>query len=339
MDISCAFTTSLDSPEYAAVAEELGYKRAWFYDGPPVAPDVWMMLALAAKATSRIGLGPGILNPAFRHPMVNAAGTAVLTTLAPGRVAVGLGPGFAPRIHGQRPCSWSYVEEYVSAFRGLLRGEAVLWEGAKIRMLHAEGQGPPRPIDVPVVIAAMGPKGDAVARRHGDGLFTIAAVPPFAKDYEWVAVLCHGTVLDPDEDLQSDRVRAAAGPGTMTLAYHAAYRFGEAALSQLPGGDAWLAVIERHPDDERHLAVHEQHFTGLNEADQVAWQAGAASMAEHVTITGRPEQIGERLDQLAEQGVTEVVYQPAGPDIPGELERFLLAARDRAAGTPQTASV
>src|SRR2546421_9231869 len=97
MDISCAFTSSLNSPRYAAVAEELGYKRAWFYDGPPFSPDVWMILAQAAQATSRIGLGPGVLNPAFRHPMVNAAGTAGLVALAPGRGAVGVGPRFSPR--------------------------------------------------------------------------------------------------------------------------------------------------------------------------------------------------------------------------------------------------
>ena len=80
------------------------------------------------------------------------------------------------------------------------------------------------------------------------------------------------------------------------------------------------------PPAERHFAVHEQHCVGLNEADQAAWQAGAASMVEHLTITGHPSQVRARLDQLTEQGVTEVVYQPAGPDVPRELERFLLAA-------------
>jgi 5,10-methylenetetrahydromethanopterin reductase len=325
MDVSCAFPTTLGSPQHAAVAEELGYKRAWFYDNPPFSPDVWMVLALAAEATSRIGLGPAVLNPGLRHPIVNAAGTAGLAALAPGRVAVAFGTGWAPRVLGQRAVRWSCVEEYVKAFRGLLEGNAVLWEGAKMRMLHPDGHAPPRPIDVPVVIAAIGPKGDAVARRIGDGLFVVGLVPPFAKDHQWVAMLCHGTVLHPDEDVRSDRVRAAAGPGTMTLSYHVAYPSREA-LSELPGGDAWLAVIERHPEDERHLAVHQQHFVGLNEADHAAWQAGAASMVEHVTITGRPSQVRARLDQLAEQGITEVVYQPAGPDVPGELERFLLAA-------------
>ena len=325
MDISCAFTTSLASPQHAAVAEGLGYKRAWFYDAPMLSPDIWMMLALAAEATSEIELGPGILNPAFRHPMVAAAGTAGLAALAPGRVAVGFGTGFGPRLLGQRQVTWGYLERYVNAFRGLLRGETVLWEGAKMRMLHAVGQAPPRPINVPVVIAALGPKGDAVARRIGDGLFALAFVPPFAKNHKWVAMLCHGTVLDPGEDVQSDRVRDAAGPATMTMLYHATHPSREA-LSRLPGGDAWLAVIERHPDDVRHLAVHDQHFTGLNEADQAAWQAGAASMVEHATFTGSPAHVRARLDELAEQGVTEVVYQPSGPHIPRELERFMRAA-------------
>ena len=52
----------------------LVYQRAWFYDTPQQSPDVWMMLALAAQRTERIGLGPGVLVPSLRHPMVNAAG-------------------------------------------------------------------------------------------------------------------------------------------------------------------------------------------------------------------------------------------------------------------------
>ena len=48
MKISCASPTTLDSPEHVALAEELGYDRAWLYDTPQQSPDVWMMLALAA---------------------------------------------------------------------------------------------------------------------------------------------------------------------------------------------------------------------------------------------------------------------------------------------------
>jgi len=55
MEISCATPTTLDSPEHVAIAQELGYKRAWFYDTPQQSPDVWMMLALAAERAERIG--------------------------------------------------------------------------------------------------------------------------------------------------------------------------------------------------------------------------------------------------------------------------------------------
>ena len=59
MEVSCAFPTTLDTPEHVAVAEELGYARVWLYDTPQNSPDVWMTLALAAVRTSRIGVGPG----------------------------------------------------------------------------------------------------------------------------------------------------------------------------------------------------------------------------------------------------------------------------------------
>ena len=95
MKISAQFATSLDSPEHIAIAERLGYDRAWLFDTPHESPDVWMMLALAATRTHTIGLGPGVLVPTLRHPMVNASAAAALSALAPGRVAVAFGTGFA----------------------------------------------------------------------------------------------------------------------------------------------------------------------------------------------------------------------------------------------------
>jgi 5,10-methylenetetrahydromethanopterin reductase len=72
----------------------LGYRRAWLYDSPALAADVWMVLSRCAERTSRIGLGPGVLVPSLRHPMVNAAAIAELVNQAPGRVAVAIGAGF-----------------------------------------------------------------------------------------------------------------------------------------------------------------------------------------------------------------------------------------------------
>jgi 5,10-methylenetetrahydromethanopterin reductase len=325
--ISCAVLTTLESPEDVAIAEELGYERAWFYDTPQQSPDIWMVMALAAERTERIGLGPGVLVPSLRHPMVNAAATAALEALAPGRVAVAFGTGYSARraMGISKPVKWAYVDAYVRAFKGLLAGETVEWEGARLRMLHPEGHGSPGPVEVPVLIGALGPKGHAVAKELGDGVFTVVAVPDWASEFGWDAHLVWGTVLDEGEDPASDRVRAAAGPGLMQT-YHGAYEYG-APVDNLPGGSEWLAVVEQTAEQDRHLTVHNLHCTDLNPADAAAWSAGAHTLVEAVGVNGTAAQVREKVAALAEQGVTEVVYQPAGPDTRRELEAFIDAVR------------
>jgi 5,10-methylenetetrahydromethanopterin reductase len=325
VEISCAFATSLDTPDHIARAEELGYTRAWCYDSPALYPDVWMTLARAAERTSRIGLGPGVLIPHLRHPMVNAAAIATLARQAPARVVAGVGSGFSGRLAmGQRPLRWADVRAYVTALRGLLRGEDVEWEGTTIRMLQAEGFGAPRPIEVPILIAAMGPKGVAVAEEVADGVFVIP-VPPLETTLRWKTMLVAGTVVDEGEDPTSDRVRAAAAPFVAPL-YHGTYQMdGPEAVDALPGGREWRASAEAVDEAVRHLEIHKGHLTHLNEHDEAAWSAGSWQLLGQLTLTGSPEEIRARLDALEREGVTELAYQPHG-DIPRELERFAEAA-------------
>ncbi|MFG2915634.1 LLM class flavin-dependent oxidoreductase [Kitasatospora sp. NPDC048298] len=325
MKISSAFASSLEAPAHIAAAERLGYARAWLYDTPHQSPDVWMLLALAAQRTERIGLGPGVLVPSLRHPMVNAAGAAGLAALAPGRVAVAFGSGFtSARAMGTKPSTWAFLREYIAAFRGLLAGETVEWQGARIRMMHPSGHAPHRPIRIPIAVSATGPKGLGVARELGDGLFSVNEETAGARDFPWAALTVHGTVLAEGEALDSPHVMAAAGPGN-ALAYHFLHEAG-ADVRELPGGEQWLAVIERTDPQQRHLAIHEQHLVGLNEADRAAWDAGSWESVPRTTFTGTPEQLRTRLAELVKAGVTELIYQPTGPDIPAELKAFLKVA-------------
>jgi 5,10-methylenetetrahydromethanopterin reductase len=323
MDVSCAFATSLATPEHIALAEELGYHRAWCYDSPALYPDVWMVLALAAERTSSIGLGPAVLVPSLRHPMVNAAAIATLAAAAPGRVAVAIGAGFTGRmVLGQRPMRWSDVEAYVRVLRALLRGEDAEWEGHVLRMLHPDGFGATRPVDIPVLIGADGPKGLAVAGQLGDGVFS--AMIPTQSDAAWRALLTVGTVLDEGEDPSSPRVLEAAGPA-LAVVYHGMYeRGGAEAADALPGGQAWREAIEAVPERERHLAIHEGHLVEANVRDRPAVEAGS-SLLPAFTTTGTAAEVRQRVAGLAEAGVTEIAYQPAGPDIPRELAAFAAA--------------
>ncbi len=320
LSLSCAFATSPESHEHARIAEDLGYARAWFYDSPALYPDVWMQLCRAAERTTRIGLGPGVLVPSLRHPMVNAAAIATLVSLAGAdRVAVGIGAGFTGRLTiGQRPLKWSYVRAYVRALRALLRGEEVEWEGGVMQMLHPDGYGPSRPIDVPFVVGAAGPKGIAAARELGDGVF--AAMIPI-PGFEWSIVLTFGTVLDAGEDPGCARALAAAGHAA-SVAFH--YAAENDLLDMVPRGAEWAAAYDAVPERVRHLAMHDRHLVAVNERDR-AFVTGELLVQQGLAL-GRA-QWRERARLLESQGATEIAYQPAGPDVARELEAFASAVR------------
>lgn len=327
LDVSAAFATTLDTPEHIRIAEELGFRRAWVYDTPQQSPDVWMCLALAAERTHRIGLGPGVLVPALRHPMVNASGAVALERLAPGRVAVAFGTGYTGRrAMGQQPVSWAYMTRYVKTFRALLRGETVEWEGSPMRMLHTPEYPPGTPDTIPVYIAAIGPKGTAVAESLGDGVLimgTDSVSEEVTKKFENIVYGVAGSVLGDGEDLRSERLRTAAGPALAQL-FHISYELGgEEAVKALPGGAQWLAVVLETPEAERHLTVHNGHLLRLNDADTAAWNAGGHTLVGR-TLTGTADEVLARVQDLAANGVTEIMYQPMG-DIRRELESFAAA--------------
>ena len=313
MDISCAFATSMDTPEHVVLAEKLGFGRAWLYDSPALYPEVFMTLARCAERTNRIGLGPGVLIPSLRHPMTTAASIAGLEALAPGRIVVGVGSGFTGRhTLGKRPLAWATVANYVRTVQALLRGEQTEWEGAITQMLHPEGFGAARPVEVPWVVGVQGPKGQAVAHEVGDGAFSLFPLDGF----DWMVQLAFGTVLDEGEDAGSERAIAAAGPAVAVL-LHGSYEQGA------PLDANWAAGIETIDERTRHLAVHDRHLVSVTEHDR-PYITG--DLIRAFTYTGTRGEVAEKIATAGAAGVTEIAFQPAGPDIPRELQAFAEAA-------------
>ncbi len=318
LTLSCAFATSIDSPERARIAESLGYSRAWFYDSPALYPDVWVQLCRAADRTQSIGLGTGVIVPHLRHPMVNAAAIATLVSAAgQERVVVGIGSGFTGCVTmGRRPLKWSYVADYMRTLRALLCDEEAEWDGSMARMLHWPGYGAPRPIDVPFVIAAAGPKGIAVAKDLGQGVF--GAFEPI-EGFDWSVVLIMGTVLSAGEAAGSERALAAAGHGGAVM-FHYALEHGM--LDSIPEGEAWKKAYEQTPERTRHLAMHDGHLVGVNDFDRPYVTGELLSTYDMIMDRAAWR---DRSQALEDAGATEIAYQPAGPDIPRELEAFAAA--------------
>lgn len=324
----------METPAHIAIAEELGYRRAWCYDSPAVFADMWVVLALAAERTERIGLGTAVLVPSLRHPMSAAAAIASVAQLAPDRLVVAVGTGHTGRvILGQKPIPWAEVRSYILALKALLRGETAQWEGTAIAMIHQAGFVAERPVNVPILVAANGPKGRAVAIEAGDGMLIAPLAGrqitiPEDTGLAWRSVgTVWGTVLDEGEEVTSDRVVDAAGP-FLAVRYHSTYTHGGAdAVDALPGGREWREAVEAaRPPEERYLAVHEGHLSSLNDRDRTAAVAAAPPLLRAVTFSGSPAEVKANIDRVAEVGATELIYQPAGSDIPGELERWARAA-------------
>jgi 5,10-methylenetetrahydromethanopterin reductase len=326
--ISCVLPPSRELPEYAQLAESLGYERLWVFDSPALYGDVWMAIGRAAEATERIGLGTGVAVPWLRHVMVTASAIASVEELAPGRLVAAFGTGFTASIAlGHKPMRWVDLVAHVTQLRGLLRGEVVEVDGAACEMIHSPGFAPPRPINTPLLLAPIGPKGFEYSRTLGDGV-VLSGPPPGGRDPRWgiCAMLIAGSVLDPGEDHTTPRVRDALGPGFAT-GYHVAWEWDPESVDQLPGGKEWRARVEERPPGERHLAVHEGHLVAVNERDQPLVDAAGPRLLSGAGWTGPADEIPGRLEAAAAGGVLEVMYNPAGPDIARELEAFAAAAQ------------
>jgi len=156
----------------AALAEESGFDQIW------VSNDLFwhsaaVLVAAAAKTTSRIELGVGVFNPVSMHAAEIAMIAASLADLTDGRFRLGLGAG------ADRFLTWAGLapdppvartERAIRAVRALLAGESPAgWDG--------EGRMRVPVAPVPIYLGAMGPAMLRLAGRIADGALPLLFPP------------------------------------------------------------------------------------------------------------------------------------------------------------------
>lgn len=324
--VTVGFPPGPRSIELAKRAEDLGYDRVWLFDSAALYEDIWVWLALVAEHTE-IPLGTAVLVPNLRHVMTTASAIATIEGLAPGRLACGFGTGATARwVLGKDALSWATTRRYLEQLRALLRGEVVEIDGAKTQMIHHPDLAVARPIEVPILLSALGPKGKEIASEIADGVITIGPAEGPLADMDWVVQMVNGTVFDDGEDMTTPRVKEALGPWGV-LAYHGTWQAAGDAVDNLPLGAEWRAAIEaERPEGERHLAVHEGHASHVVDRDRAAIDA-AGDLLGGFGWVGSPGDVRARADAAFAGGATELLYTPAGPDIPREMAAFIAAVR------------
>jgi 5,10-methylenetetrahydromethanopterin reductase len=318
MELGCMMMARSETPDHVATAERLGYDFVLVADSPAFMADPWMTLARAADRTTRIRLGPAAITPRMRHVVANAGAAALLSQIAPGRSEVVVGSGFTSQaMIGKKPVPWSEVEEYIVALRSLLAGEETAWDGSVTALTYGPLVGITLPVDLPILVAAHGPKGYAVAERVGDGIVTnpMHGNSNELERHRRIVVQVNGTVLEDDESFDDPRVFATAGPAA-AMQLHLGE--GGAARGTLELA-AFTAALEEIDASRRHLQVHRSHFIAVTDFER---EFVTPDLIRRCTDTGTRDQWRTRISGFDAQGVTGVMLAPAGTDITRELAAF-----------------
>ncbi|HEU4842166.1 MAG TPA: LLM class flavin-dependent oxidoreductase [Ilumatobacteraceae bacterium] len=336
MDLGVCVASAIDDIGYAVLAEELGYSHLWFADSQLLWSDCYATMALAAARTSRIKIGTGVAVAGTRSSAVTAAAHATLNQLAPGRIFCAVGTGnTANRVMGARPMPIAEFERYIAELRVLLDGgEAdVAFRGATrpVRHLmpdHGFVAFQPR---IPLYVSGFGPRAMGLAVRHGDGL--VMSVPPTVEGLQraWARIdaaaadagvvvdrsrfltstLTTMVVLQPGETIESERVRLASGAFAIAALHYQYEQWKEAGRPERPsrveGWDRYVAMLDRIDPARLHQRIHQGHNCWVVDEE---WEFVTPSLIEATCMIGTADELAQRLRDLGEGGLSQVMLLP-----------------------------
>ena len=185
-------------------AETGGFAYCWFYDSHILWRDCYAPIAMCMEHTRRMRFGPCVTNPNVRDWSVAASMFASLSLQSGGRFDLGVGRGDSSmRVMGKKPAPIARVVEFAETVRALARGAEATYDECPepVQFRWAAGH------DIPVWIAAYGPKALAAAGAHGDGVILQIAEPALTR---WFVQQCQAAGQAAGRDLSAFRVMAAA---------------------------------------------------------------------------------------------------------------------------------
>jgi F420-dependent oxidoreductase-like protein len=307
-----------DVAELALEAERAGFDSAWTSE--TWGSDAAILAAWIAARTERIDVGTGVLQMAGRTPAATAMTALTLDHLSGGRFRLGLGVSGPQVAEGWHGSSFDHplerTREYVAIVRQVFRREApVTSPGPHYPLPLPDGAGRPlkpnvramRP-DLPVYLAAMGPRNVAVAAEIADGwmpyLFAPGRVDVFTDALEagWrrggrdqatfdvapiVAVAFGEDVGACRDELRPHLARYVGGMGSPEANFY------KDAVTRYGFGDAAERIQEAFLDGRRA------------EAASLAPDA----MVDELCLAGPVARVRERLEAWRAAGVTTLLAE------------------------------
>ncbi|MDP9795729.1 F420-dependent oxidoreductase-like protein [Catenuloplanes nepalensis] len=180
------WSTPADHLALAQEADRLGYAVVWVAEA--YGSDSVSMLSWIAGQTARIDVGSAVMQIPARTPAATAMTAATIDTFSGGRFRLGLGvsgPQVSEGWHGVRfDKPLGRTREYVGIVRRALRREVLEFDGEHYTLPLPDGPGKAlklgfRPLraDIPIYLAAVGPKNLELAGEVTDGWLGIFVAP------------------------------------------------------------------------------------------------------------------------------------------------------------------
>ncbi len=304
----------------AQEADRLGFAVVWAAEA--WGSDVVSVLSWVAAQTERVDVGSAIMQIPARTPAMTAMTAATLDALSGGRFRLGLGvsgPQVSEGWHGVRfDKPLGRTREYVEIVRMAMRREKVSFAGEHYTLPLPDGPGKalrlivhPVRERIPVYLAAVGPRNLELAGEIADGLLPFFYSPEHAGDF-----------LEP---VRAGRARAGLGLDGFDVAPTLPLSVGDdlAACAEPIRGYAALYVggmgsreqnfynqIARRMGFEREAAEVQDRYLARQHREAAA--AVPFDFVDRTSLLGPADRIADRMQALAESGVTTLTLAPYG---------------------------
>ena len=304
----CAPVTEV--ARFIGLCEEAGFDGVGMLDSQMLERDVFVSMAAAAQATSRIRISAAVLNPVTRHLSVIASAAKTVSELAPGRAEFWIGRGFSSvQTIGIPPATVRQMRQCVLTLKSLLLGEDVSFGGATSRMRYG-GAEIPR-----IIIAAHGPRTIEVAGEVADGVLLQVGIHPgsveVAREHleagarragrdpdELEMILCATTIIMDDQQEARETARPLCVQRLVEKS-HAPYLKAagiEADDLEIPAG-----LSELYPD-----IPHAEDWERAKELCAFLPQETLAQMCDAIGLIGTPEYCTQQLRQAEANGINHL---------------------------------
>ncbi len=298
----------LEIAEHTAEAERAGFESAWVTDTPLIGGlwgDPYVYLALMAQRTEKMKIGVAVTNPFMR--LLPAAGAAARTVhdISGGRFILGVGAGGSSAwALGMRKGQLGLMRDFVQSIKPLFREGKTEWKERPFELK------PPR--DIPIYIAAQGPKTIEAAGEIADGV--ILQVGANEKTIAWALEHLErgakkaGRKLSDIFIMMSVHCCAHSDPGKQisrmrhlmaTFYLTSTYILDVAGLERVP------------PPEDLKIYPDLSHAYDMDEASRVASFVPDEAV-ETLALLGSKERWLEKLRMIQGMGVQHILLR--GPD-------------------------